>query len=144
MTRRGRQPLPKGDGVVSGGRLRKNRAFQVRFPRRHDVLPAMTPSLDHPDDSTHEGRRAARRPSWWQTLKEADARRASLPGEHVVVAGLGLLMLLAAGRSRSTGGRLLKAAVGGALLGRAASGSGGVTHLAETALQLADRYAPRR
>lgn len=82
--------------------------------------------------------------SWWQTLKEADARRAPIPGEHLAVAGLGLVMLVAATRSRSATGRLLKAAIGGALIGRAASGTGGVTRLAETALELADKYIPKR
>ncbi|MDA7419162.1 hypothetical protein PGB34_22545 [Xenophilus arseniciresistens] len=81
--------------------------------------------------------------NWLQTLREADARRADLPGEHVIVLGLGVLALLAAGRSRSVGGRLLKAAVGGALIGRAASGTGGLTRLAAQATQLADRYLPR-
>lgn len=81
--------------------------------------------------------------NWWQALREADARRAPLPGEHMVVLGLGVLALLAAGRSRSVGGRLLKAAVGGALIGRAASGTGGLTRLAAQAAQLAERYLPR-
>ena len=83
------------------------------------------------------------RQPWWQALREADARRPSLPGEHVVVLGLGLLALVAAGRSRSIGGRLVKAAIGGALVARAASGSGGVVQLVDRAVRLADRYLPR-
>ena len=83
------------------------------------------------------------RQPWWQALREADARRRSLPGEHAVVLGLGLLALVAAGRSPSLGGRLVKAAIGGALVARAASGSGGVVQLADRAVRLADRYLPR-
>lgn len=92
-----------------------------------------------PDDADASAPRLA----WWQALREADARRPDLPGEHVVVLGLGLLALVAAGRSRSVGGRLFKAAVGGALVGRAASGSGGLTRVVSQAAQLAERYLPR-
>lgn len=83
------------------------------------------------------------RQPWWQALREADARRPPLPGEHVVVLGLGLLALVAAGRSRSIGGRLVKAAIGGALVARAASGTGGVVKLTDQAVRLAERYLPR-
>ncbi|WP_225782093.1 hypothetical protein [Xenophilus sp. Marseille-Q4582] len=83
------------------------------------------------------------RQPWWQALREADARRPDLPGEHVVVLGLGLWMLASAGRSRSVGGRLLKAAIGGALVGRAASGTGGLTRLMDQGARLAERYLPR-
>ncbi|RYF82633.1 MAG: hypothetical protein EOO29_06365 [Comamonadaceae bacterium] len=78
-----------------------------------------------------------------QALREADARRPDFPGEHVVVLGLGLLMLASAARSGSVLGRLTKAAIGGALVGRAASGTGGVAKLAVQASRLAERYLPR-
>lgn len=98
-----------------------------------------TPFSPHHDDDAAPVNRL----SWWQALREADARRPSLPGEHVVVLGLGVLLLVAAGRSRSVGGRLAKAAIGGALVGRAASGTGGVTRLVGQAAVLAERYLPR-
>ena len=68
--------------------------------------------------------------SWLATLKEFDANRSDLPGEHLVVLGAGLLLLLASGRSRSLLRKALIGAAAGALIGRAASGTGGVTRLA--------------
>jgi hypothetical protein len=56
----------------------------------------------------------------------ADDRRSDLPGEHWVVLGAGLLLLLAAGRGRSFVGRTVAGTLGSALLGRAASGRGGL------------------
>jgi len=56
----------------------------------------------------------------------ADDRRPDLPGEHWVVLGAGLLLLLAAGRGRSFIGRTVAGTLGSALLGRAASGRGGL------------------
>lgn len=98
--------------------MRKNRTFRFFHPSVMN-LPPSGPAA-----------RTYTKP-WLQRLKEAEARRPDLPGEHVVVLGLGLLMLVAAGRSRSLGGRLLKSAIGGALVGRAASGTGGVARLAQ-------------
>lgn len=96
------------------------------------------------DDSDVDSMPAQRpRMPWLQALREADARRPALPGEHVVVLGVGLLMLAAAARSRSFVPRLATAAIGGALVGRAASGTGGVTKLVGQAAQLASRYLPR-
>ncbi len=63
-------------------------------------------------------------------LKEADARRPDFPGEHVAVLAAGLLLLMAAGRGRSFLMRTLVGAAGTALIGRAASGTGGVAKLA--------------
>lgn len=59
----------------------------------------------------------------------ADDRRADFPGEHWVVLGAGLLLLLAAGRGRSFIGRTVAGALGSALVGRAASGRGGLERL---------------
>ena len=67
--------------------------------------------------------------SWLATLKEADARRPDLPGEHLIVLATGVLLLMATGRSRSLIGRALIGAAAGAFIGRAASGSGGVVRL---------------
>ncbi|WP_286558205.1 hypothetical protein [Variovorax brevis] len=64
-----------------------------------------------------------------QKLKDADARRPDFPGEHLAVLGAGLALLLASGRSRSFLKRTLAGAAGGALIGRAATGTGGLTRL---------------
>ena len=68
--------------------------------------------------------------SWLTALKEADDRRPDLPGEHLIVLGVGLLLLMATGRSRSILGRALIGAAAGAFIGRAASGTGGAARLA--------------
>jgi hypothetical protein len=65
-----------------------------------------------------------------EAIKQKDARRPGFPGEHLAVLGTGLLLLLTAGRSRSLGRRLLAGAAGGALVGRAASGTGGLARVA--------------
>lgn len=62
-------------------------------------------------------------------VKEKDARRPDLPGEHWIVFGVGSLLMLAGRRSRSTLARLLMMSVGSALIGRAASGRGGIARL---------------
>jgi hypothetical protein len=67
--------------------------------------------------------------SWIKQARKADDQRPDLPGEHWAVMGAGLLLLLAAGRSRSFLGRTLAGAAGSALLGRAASGRGGLHRL---------------
>lgn len=59
----------------------------------------------------------------------ADDRRADFPGEHWVVLGAGLLLLLAASRGRSFIGRTVAGTVGSALVGRAATGRGGLERL---------------
>jgi hypothetical protein len=66
-----------------------------------------------------------------QTVKEADANRPDLPGEHLLVLGVGLLLMMATGRSRSLVGKALIGAAAGAFIGRAASGTGGVARLAK-------------
>ncbi|MDH6592061.1 putative membrane protein [Variovorax sp. TBS-050B] len=63
-------------------------------------------------------------------LQQMDARRPDFPGEHLAVLGAGLLLLLTAGRSRSLPRRVLAGAAGGALVGRAASGTGGLARVA--------------
>ncbi len=68
--------------------------------------------------------------STFDNLKSADAQRPNFPGEHVAVLAAGLLLLMAAGRGRSFLMRTLVGAAGTALLGRAASGTGGVAKLA--------------
>lgn len=68
--------------------------------------------------------------SWLTRLNEADARRPDLPGEHLIVLAVGMLLLMATGRSRSLIGRALIGSAAGAFIGRAASGTGGVARLA--------------
>lgn len=65
-----------------------------------------------------------------QTLKQFDAHRPGIPGEHVAVLAAGVLLLMAAGRGRSFLWRGLASMAGTALIGRAASGTGGVAKLA--------------
>ena len=76
-------------------------------------------------------------------FKKVDAARADYPGEHLVVLGAGVLLLLAAGRSRSFLLRIAAGAAGGAFIGRAASGTGGLSKLAG-ALQTGGWAWPRR
>ena len=64
-------------------------------------------------------------------VRQYDADRADLPGEHLIVLGVGVLLLLASSRSRSLLGRALVGAAAGAFIGRAASGSGGIARLAQ-------------
>jgi hypothetical protein len=65
-----------------------------------------------------------------EDIRKADAERPDWPGEHLIVLGVGLLLLMASGRSRSLLARALVGAAAGAFIGRAASGSGGVARLA--------------
>lgn len=80
--------------------------------------------------------------SWESTIDEfrrVDAQRADYPGEHLMVLGAGVLLLLAAGRSRSLVARLAVGAAGGALIGRAASGTGGVAKLTQQLQRVLER-----
>ncbi|KWT82723.1 MULTISPECIES: hypothetical protein [unclassified Variovorax] len=82
--------------------------------------------------------------TWLASLKEADARRPDLPGEHLIVLATGVLLLMATGRSRSLIGRTLIGAAAGAFIGRAASGTGGVARLAGMLEQFRGGGGPRR
>ncbi len=59
-------------------------------------------------------------------LKDYDERRPSFPGEHWLVLGAGLAVLMASRRSRSWVKRTAGSALGSALLYRAASGKDGL------------------
>ncbi len=78
--------------------------------------------------------------SWLAALEEADANRPDLPGEHLIVLGVGLLLLMATGRSRTLIGKALIGAAAGAFIGRAASGTGGLTRLTAKVDELLTRY----
>ena len=62
-------------------------------------------------------------------LKTYDDTRDSFPGEHWLMAAAGLAVLYAASRSGTPLRRAATAAVGGAMLYRAASGRDGVVRL---------------
>jgi hypothetical protein len=64
-----------------------------------------------------------------QNYQAWDDSRDSFPGEHGLVLIAGLTLLLAASRSASPVKRTAQAALGGALLCRAASGRDGVARL---------------
>lgn len=63
-------------------------------------------------------------------VAEFDATRPDFPGEHVIVFGVGVLLMLAGMRSRRGLRGVLLTAAGTALVGRAASGTGGIARLA--------------
>ena len=66
-----------------------------------------------------------------KTIKEADAKRRNLPGEHLLVFGAGLWLMTMAGRKASPLRKMLFGALGTALVGRAASGTGGIAKIAK-------------
>lgn len=87
--------------------------------------------------STSEGTsNASGSTSLWQSVKEFDNQRESLPGEHWVTLAAGLVLFMASRRSRSLLFRTLGPVVGGALVMRAASGRDGIEKLV--------RYLPLR
>lgn len=61
-----------------------------------------------------------------ERLKTFDRQRASFPGEHWIVFGLGVALLVYASRRRSTLGRTIATAAGTSLVTRAASGRDGI------------------
>ena len=69
-------------------------------------------------------------------LKAIDATRPDFPGEHLIVFGVGALLMLSALRSRSVLRRGVLTAVGTALMGRAASGTGGIARVARVVKRL--------
>jgi uncharacterized membrane protein len=65
-----------------------------------------------------------------QELKDIDASRPDFPGEHVLVFGLGAWLLVAGMRGTTVFRRMAFTAAGTALIGRAASGTGGIARVA--------------
>ncbi|WP_313620578.1 hypothetical protein [Achromobacter sp.] len=78
----------------------------------------------------------ARSPSLLRQLRSIDARRPDFPGEHLIVLGVGMLLMLAGMRSRTLLRRTVITAAGTALVGRAASGTGGVARVARVVKRL--------
>ncbi|VCU69604.1 hypothetical protein PIGHUM_01667 [Pigmentiphaga humi] len=74
--------------------------------------------------------------SRWERLKAYDANRPDLPGEHLVVFGAGVLLMVAGMRSRKAVWSTLLTAAGTALVGRAASGTGGIARVARVVKRL--------
>lgn len=89
-----------------------------------------TDSLTDMPDSATQPRSLARE------LREIDARRPDFPGEHLIVFGVGVLLMMAGMRSRSVLRRAVITAAGTALVGRAASGTGGIASLARVVQRL--------
>lgn len=81
-------------------------------------------------------RAEARSPSLLRQLRDIDARRPDFPGEHLIVLGVGVLLMLAGMRSRTLLRRTVITAAGTALVGRAASGTGGVARVARVVKRL--------
>lgn len=75
-------------------------------------------------------RAAHNRGSLARQLKEIDDNRPDFPGEHLIVFGLGALLMVAGMRGRTLLRRAVFTAVGTALVGRAASGTGGIARVA--------------
>ncbi|WP_249276303.1 hypothetical protein [Bordetella genomosp. 7] len=69
-------------------------------------------------------------------LKRYDETRPDFPGEHLIVFGVGALLMLAGIRGGGVVRRAVLTAVGTALIGRAASGTGGVARLARVVKRL--------
>ena len=69
-------------------------------------------------------------------LKEMDDQRPGFPGEHFMVLAAGSLCMLAGVRSRSWLLRGIMMAAGTALVGRAASGRGGIAKVASAVSKL--------
>lgn len=70
------------------------------------------------------------RESTTDQLKRIDSQRPDFPGEHIVVLGIGAFLMWKAATGRSFLFRTLAGAVGSALIGRAASGTGGIARVA--------------
>jgi uncharacterized membrane protein len=65
----------------------------------------------------------------WRSIREFDRRRASFPGEHLIVGAVGASLLRSA-RGRSGIARAVATLAGSALLARAASGRDGLARFA--------------
>lgn len=62
--------------------------------------------------------------------KQWNEQRPDFPGEHLIVALAGLVLLMASGKARTPIKKAILTAVGTAVLARAASGRGGVARAA--------------
>ncbi|AMG40451.1 hypothetical protein AL504_28945 [Achromobacter xylosoxidans] len=69
-------------------------------------------------------------------MSEFDAARPDLPGEHLVVLGLGAWLMLRGMRGTTPLRRMLWTLAGTTLVGRAASGTGGIARVARLVRRL--------
>lgn len=89
-----------------------------------DIEPADSTADDpRPDDGPVTAARPLR------CLSEFDAARPGLPGEHLVVLGLGAWLMLRGMRGTTPLRRMLWTLAGTTLVGRAASGTGGIARV---------------
>jgi hypothetical protein len=102
--------------------------------------PDLASDLSTSDGSTgspsYQPRSTSGSTSLWQSVKDFDNQRESLPGEHLMTLAAGAILFMASGRSRSLLFRTLGPIIGGALMMRAASGRDGLEKLV--------RYLPLR
>ncbi|MGY6270901.1 hypothetical protein ACXIUT_14510 [Achromobacter denitrificans] len=71
-----------------------------------------------------------------ERLRRIDASRPGFPGEHLIVFGAGAWLMLAGMRSGPGVKGLALTALGTTLIGRAASGTGGIARLARVVKRL--------
>ncbi|WP_258231388.1 hypothetical protein [Achromobacter pulmonis] len=93
----------------------------------HEVPDEDIEPADATDEDTGAGRAS---PRLLRRLKEIDDARPGLPGEHLAVLALGAWLMLAGMRGRTPLRRVLYTLAGTALVGRAASGTGGIARVA--------------
>lgn len=96
-----------------------------------DIEPADATADDpHPAQA---GRAAA---PWLHRMREIDAARPGFPGEHLAVLGLGVWLMRRGMRGGTPLRRMLLTLAGTTLVGRAASGTGGVARVARVVRRL--------
>jgi uncharacterized membrane protein len=88
------------------------------------------------EPAAESNRPGPRAPSLVRELKQIDDRRPDFPGEHLIVLGVGVMLMLAGMRSRTVLRRTVITAAGTALIGRAASGTGGIARVARIVKRL--------
>lgn len=97
-----------------------------------DIEPAdATADYPHPAQAG----RAANAP-WLRRMREIDAARPGFPGEHLAVLGLGVWLMRRGMRGGTPLRRMLLTLAGTTLVGRAASGTGGIARVARVLRRL--------
>jgi hypothetical protein len=97
-----------------------------------DIEPADATADDpHPAQAG----RAANAP-WLRRMREIDAARPGFPGEHLAVLGLGVWLMRRGMRGGTPLRRMLLTLAGTTLVGRAASGTGGIARVARVLRRL--------
>ncbi|WP_343718728.1 hypothetical protein [Achromobacter dolens] len=123
-------PRPQHPAVPDDARHDARKEGNDQIPDE-DIEPADSTADDpRPDDGPVTAARPPRR------LRELDAARPDLPGEHLVVLGLGAWMMLRGMRGATPLRRVLWTLAGTTLVGRAASGTGGIARVARLVRRL--------